>query len=119
MQRYRLELTNRESNFNRMFTDHQPVIVEGKGRKPSSSLHESVSVNTLFFQFALSKKATKQSPRVLLVVLILQFVDVSISGKTEKMAQGTMDVCFRVYNDSSKSRFDSYIAGNIPFGIVA
>ncbi|XP_078367655.1 uncharacterized protein LOC144651576 [Oculina patagonica] len=38
VQRYRLELTNRESNFNRMFTDHQPVVVEGKGRKPSSGL---------------------------------------------------------------------------------
>jgi len=38
VQRYRLELSNRESNFNRMFTDHHPVIVEGKGRKSSSAM---------------------------------------------------------------------------------
>lgn len=35
VQRYRLELSNRESSFNRMFTDHQPVIVDGKARKTS------------------------------------------------------------------------------------
>lgn len=38
MQRYRLELSNRESSFNRMFTDHHPVIVDGKPRKTSSGL---------------------------------------------------------------------------------
>lgn len=38
VQRYRLEISNRESSFNRMFTDHQPVIVDGKGRKTSSGL---------------------------------------------------------------------------------
>ena len=38
VQRYRLELTNRESSFNRMFTDHHPVIVDGKPRKTSSGL---------------------------------------------------------------------------------
>lgn len=38
VQRYRLELSNREMSFNRMFTDHKPVIVDAKGRKTSSNL---------------------------------------------------------------------------------
>lgn len=46
VQRYRLELSNREMSFNRMFTDHKPVIVDAKGRKTSSNLvHDNVSSN--------------------------------------------------------------------------
>lgn len=46
VQRYRLELSNREMSFNRMFTDHKPVIVDAKGRKTSSNLvHDNVSRN--------------------------------------------------------------------------
>ncbi|XP_068740371.1 uncharacterized protein MCAP_0864-like [Montipora capricornis] len=41
VQRYRLELSNRESSFNRMFTDHQPVIVDGKTRKITGLMHDS------------------------------------------------------------------------------
>ncbi|KAK3601054.1 hypothetical protein CHS0354_029280 [Potamilus streckersoni] len=33
VQRYRLELSNRDNNFNRMFTDHQPLIVDSKAGK--------------------------------------------------------------------------------------
>ena len=33
-------------SFNRMFTDHKPVIVDAKGRKTSSNLvHDNVSSN--------------------------------------------------------------------------
>lgn len=47
VQRYRLELSNREMSFNRMFTDHKPVIVDAKGRKTSSNLvHDNVSSNS-------------------------------------------------------------------------
>ena len=42
VQRYRLELSNRELSFNRMFTDHQPVVVDGRGRK-TSGLVDTVS----------------------------------------------------------------------------
>lgn len=38
VQRYRLELSNREMSFNRMFTDHKPVIVDPNRRKASSNL---------------------------------------------------------------------------------
>lgn len=38
VQRYRLELSNREMSFNRMFTDHKPVIVDPNKRKTSSNL---------------------------------------------------------------------------------
>ncbi|PFX34910.1 putative leucine-rich repeat-containing protein DDB_G0290503 [Stylophora pistillata] len=38
VQRYRLELSNREMSFNRMFTDHKPVIVDPNRRKTSSNL---------------------------------------------------------------------------------
>ena len=38
IQRYRLELYNREGNFNRIFSDKQPVLVHNKGTKvPSAS----------------------------------------------------------------------------------
>ena len=34
-------------SFNRMFTDHKPVIVDAKGRKTSSNLvHDNVSSNS-------------------------------------------------------------------------
>jgi len=47
VQRYRLELCNRESSFNRMFTEHQPVIVDGKARKTSSAVVPDTSFPNL------------------------------------------------------------------------
>ncbi|XP_059148329.1 paramyosin-like [Physella acuta] len=44
LQKYRLELTNRDFNFNRMFTDKQPVLLDqraGQPRKKSSALNLS------------------------------------------------------------------------------
>ena len=37
IQRYRLELSNRESNFNRVFAGQKPVLVETKGGKGNST----------------------------------------------------------------------------------
>lgn len=58
VQRYRLELSNRESSFNRMFTDHQPVIVEGKTKKISGLLQ-----NTSFPNLS-GVNARKRSPHL-------------------------------------------------------
>ena len=41
--RYRMELSNRESNFNRMFTEKQPVFVNQNNRRQSRRLSNSSS----------------------------------------------------------------------------
>ena len=38
VQKYRLELSNREGNFNRMFTDQTPVHVDQRSMKPLAPL---------------------------------------------------------------------------------
>ena len=38
----------------------------------------------------------------------------SISGKPEKMARDTIDVCLRILRETNKSRFDSYSVRNVP-----
>ncbi|KAL5004231.1 hypothetical protein ScPMuIL_017687 [Solemya velum] len=41
-QRYRLELTNRDSNFNRMFADQQPVVVDPRAGKIGIHQHHVI-----------------------------------------------------------------------------
>ena len=41
VQKYRNELQNRESNFNRMFVDQNPVMVERRASRMSSSSFDS------------------------------------------------------------------------------
>ncbi|KAL3866083.1 hypothetical protein ACJMK2_043421 [Sinanodonta woodiana] len=43
VQRYRLELSNRDNNFNRMFTDHQPLIVDSKAGKIGMSQAQAMT----------------------------------------------------------------------------
>ena len=59
------------------------------------------------------KKRTRQSRKVLWEVVSLRFLDLSISGKSEKMARDAMDVCLQVLKENNKSRFDSYSVRNV------
>lgn len=62
LQKYRLELTNRDFNFNRMFTDKQPVLLDqrvGQPRKKSSAL--SLSNGSGFIPHLVSPQGDLQS----------------------------------------------------------
>lgn len=47
VQRYRLEISNRESNFNRVFAEQKPVLTDGRIKKSSNSPDSAVSSTNL------------------------------------------------------------------------
>ena len=59
-----------------------------------------------YFEKGCRKKCTRQSRKVLWVVLS------SLLKKVDRMAREAMDICLRVLKESDKSRFDSYNVRN-------